>query len=228
LQEQLCQQLMSDWTVPWIPVARDAWKSFPDEIDMVVLDKGTPPLEIKEDTPLIFAGAAEDPGKYFAVQEDKDPEAIFRAIKRAHSYQEITKQNREALYPEHKAQDALESIAQTLSAKVHQLIRQSEMRIALVDQMPIGVLGIDDENMLVLANNKAIELLSMEDIPIWGLPIVSLLGNDIEAFLSAPKESFLFTRYGRELEFRKTPFLLDSKLAGTILVLWERNGSKNE
>jgi PAS domain-containing protein len=96
------------------------------------------------------------------------------------------------------------------------------MRIALVDQMPVGVMGIDDENTIVLVNPKAIEILGVEDIPIWGLSVASLLTDSVGDFVKNESMTEMsMNRYGHNILIRKSPFILEDTFAGTILVLWK-------
>jgi c-di-AMP phosphodiesterase-like protein len=101
-------------------------------------------------------------------------------------------------------------------------MKQSRMRIELVNQMPVGVIGIDDENTVVLVNPEAIRLLDADEIPVWGLQAGELLSEKINPFLkNKNKKDIRINIDGTEINIRKSFFYLDNSFAGTILVLWE-------
>ena len=224
LKEKTLQKLSTDWSISWHFVGDAQNQTDPAATDIAVIDKNAYLENIHGDAAIIFLGETSDDMPYFSILEEVDPEILSKTIRRAHSYREISNQNAESLYSPKDRQE-LESIAHHLSAKVQQLIKQSEMRIALVDQMPVGVIGIDDENTIVMANPKAIELLKVEDIPIWGLKSGELLqSEEAGAFIrDSEKESMEFCRNGEIMELRKAEFTLEGRFAGTILIFWKKN-----
>lgn len=221
LRNQLVELLSSDWALRWNVVTEDYARNYPDAVKIAVTDN-LPETEsiAPSKTLVIFCG---DPGKdfpCFTCLSEKSAEQIFNALKRANTYLDISQQNLEAMYKQESGEEALETVAQSLSARIHQLIKQSEMRIALVDQLPVGVLGVDDEGIIVLANPKAIEDLSAEDTPIWGMPAPLMLGDEVASFIKKKNENETYMiRYGKKLKVRKSAFMLDGNFAGTILVL---------
>lgn len=222
LKEKTLQILSTDWSVGWHFVGDAQNQADPAATDIAVIDKNSYLDAIHSGAAIIFFGKTSDDMPYFSIVEEASPEALSKAIRRAHAYREISNQNAESLYSPKERQE-LESIAHQLSSKVQQLIKQSEMRIALVDQMPVGVIGVDDEDTVVMANPKAIEILKVEDIPIWGLKSNELLrSGDAAAFICDPeKESVTIERNGDMIEIRKSEFNLDGRFAGTILILWK-------
>lgn len=226
LKEKTYQRLSEDWTINWTFASREKNKTEPEDIHIAVIDDPKWLSTLGNQAVLVFLGRPDNDAPYFSTLEEVTPESLFKVIKRAYSYREITNQNAESLYTP-KDKDSLESIAQSLSVRVNQLLKQSEMRIALVDQMPVGILGIDDESCVVLANPKAIEALGMEDLPIWGLKASSLLSDKIEAFLKDEEaEETEITPNGKRIAVRKSSFYLDENYAGTILALWKINDEK--
>lgn len=222
LKGKILQKLSTDWSVSWHFVGDAQNKADPAATDIAVIDNSAYLDFIHKGSAIIFLGKTSDDMPYFSIVEESDPEMLSKAIRRAHSYREISNQNAESLYSPKDRQE-LESIAHQLSSKVQQLIKQSEMRIALVDQMPVGVIGIDDEDIVVMANPKAIELLKVEDIPIWGLKSGELFqSGDVASFICDPaKESVTFERNGDVIEIRKADFMLENHFAGAILILWK-------
>jgi PAS domain-containing protein len=223
LKEKTYQRLSEDWTINWTFVSQEKNKAEPEDIHIAVIDNPKWLSTLSEQAVLVFLGKPDDDAPYFSTLEEVTPESLFKVIKRAYSYREITNQNAESLYSP-KDKDSLESIAQSLSVRVNQLLKQSEMRIALVDQMPVGILGIDDEENVVLANPKAIEVLGVEDLPIWGLKATSLLSEKIGNFLK--NEEIMETEInpdGKKIMIRKSSFYLDDSYAGIILALWNIN-----
>jgi PAS domain-containing protein len=223
LRDRLSHLISDDWTVPWSFVILEPDAVVSDGSVITVTDRighGSPLA------PVIFVGTPPPgAGKCFAVVPSSDPETIFREIRRAYSHWEILSQNRESMGPRFEDGGTLESLAQSLSARVNQLMRQSEMRIALVDQLPVGIVGVDDENHVVLVNPKAIEILSVEDVPIWGVRIDHLLNREVGDFLyDEGREIMEYLRHGEPVEIRKSRFLLDGAFAGTILVLTRKTG----
>ncbi len=193
---------------------------------IAVVDKDEAYASFGQSTTLIFLGKPKTPEHFFCAVDEGEgsAEELMKAIKRADAYRETTRQNIESLYPNFEGGASLESIAQSLTAKIHQLIKLSEMRMAVVDQMPVGILGIDDEGAVVLANPKAIELLGMEDVPIWGLPAESILQELGAEFLKdRSAEEARIVRYGQAITLRKSPFILENNLAGTILILFKQS-----
>jgi len=229
LKEKLYHMLSDDWSIQWHFISRDENRLEPEVVNIAVVD-GTVKLKtIAKGASIIYLGQADDDSSYFTTIETPSPESVFKAIKRAYSFREITKQNVESTYEERQNKNSLESIAQSLSMRVHQLMKQSEMRIALVDQLPVGVLGIDDEATIVLANPKAIEVLSVEDIPIWGLSLEALLSEKVGEFVkNGDASEIIIERYGEKIVLRKSSFILDESYAGTILVLWKPEEYKKE
>lgn len=226
LKEKTYQRLSEDWTINWTFASREKNKAEPEDIHIAVIDDSKWLSDLSDRAVLVFLGRPDNDAPYFSTLEEVTPESLFKVIKRAYSYREITNQNAESLYTP-KDKDSLESIAQSLSVRVNQLLKQSEMRIALVDQMPVGILGIDDENCVVLANPKAIEALGMEDLPIWGLKAPSLLSDKIEAFLKDDEaEEIEIAPNGKRIAIRKSSFYLDENYAGMILALWKINDEK--
>lgn len=222
LKEDILQKISDDWTVNWGIVTRSQNNSEPELTDIAVIDNTKILNSLSKKTTIIFLGNPADRVNFFATIEKPATDSVFKAIKRANSYKEITKQNEVSLFCEKNNKESLEAIAESLSVHIHQLQRQSEMRIALVDQMPVGVMGIDDESTIVLANPKAIEILGVEDIPIWGLSVDSLLTETVGAFVKNENMTEMnLNRYGHNILIRKSPFILDDTLAGTILVLWK-------
>lgn len=228
MEEGVRNILFEDWTMHWNFVDRNTVKSDPETADIALIDDKRALSLLNKKTLIIFLGTVEDSKKFFSVIEDPSAEMAVQAIKRANSYKEITQQNEESLYPQSQDKNSLEAVAHSLSVRVHQLIKQSEMRIALVDQMPVGVLGIDDESTVVLVNQKAVEDLGIEDIPIWGLPASTLLSDKADQFIkSEDVNEMTIERYGENILLRKAPFILEDNYAGTIIVLWKLN-SKQE
>lgn len=221
LRTQLIELLSADWALRWNVVTEDYARNYPEAVKIAVTDSLPETAAIAPSkTLVIFCG---DPGRdfpCFSCLSESTPEQIFSALKRANTYLDISQQNQEAMYKPDSGDEALETVAQSLSAKIHQLIKQSEMRIALVDQLPVGVLGVDDEGIIVLANPKAIEELSAEDTPIWGMPAQLMLGDDVASFIKKKEENETYmVRYGKKLKVRKAAFMLEGNFAGTILVL---------
>jgi PAS domain-containing protein len=224
LKDNTCLMLSEDWSTRWHFVNREQNRASPEETDIAVIDRPALMKGIGAQAVVIFLGAVENDSRFFSALEEPNPELLVKVIKRAHSYRDITRQNAGSAYKTPGANDTLESIAQSLSARVHQLIKQSEMRIALVDQMPAGVLGIDDESNVVLLNPKAIEILGVEDTPVWGLSAEALLGSpEAAAFISSDSDGdFALKIKGAEVIMRRAPFVLENNLAGTIVVLWRK------
>jgi PAS domain-containing protein len=226
LKEKTYQRLSEDWTINWTFVSREKNKAEPEDIHIAIIDNPKWLSTISDKAVLVFLGKPDNDAPYFSILEEVNPDSLFTVIKRAYSYREITNQNAESLYTP-KDKDSLESIAQSLSVRVHQLMKQSEMRIALVDQMPVGILGIDDESSVVLANPKAIEALGMEDLPIWGLKATTLLTDNIDKFLKdEDAEETEIVQNGARIAVRKSNFYLEENYAGIILALWELDDEK--
>lgn len=222
LKEQILHKLSEDWSIKWSFIGKAENKAEPEETAIAIIDHLQTLQSLAQGVITIFIGKHKEKNSFFAVVDDPSPDAVFTVIRRAYSYWEITEQNTASLYSEEHERNSLESIAGTLSAHIHQLTRQSEMRIALVDQLPVGILGIDDENTIVLANPKAIEVLAVEDIPVWGLGVSALLTENVGKFVrDDEKKEIVINRYGQNIIIRKAPFMLDDAFAGTILVLWK-------
>ncbi len=221
LRDRLASLLAEDWARPWNIIDSRHDSETLKTVAIAVVDSPAPLSMLEPSVPVIFLGEPQEPARFFATLNDKAPESLLSAVKRAFSYREITRQNKEALYPQMESESALQTVAQSLTARLHQLVKLSEMRVALVDQMPVGVLGIDDENNIVLANPKAIQLLGMEDIPIWGLSVDTIFRDKLSAFMSdRDSEEISITRYNQRIIIRKSPFFLENSQAGTILALW--------
>jgi len=223
LKEQLADLLAGDWAMSWNLLDAARRPELAATALIGVVDDESSASRFGQSTTLILLGETSSAERFFCSVENGEhaPEELYKAIRKAFAYRETTRQNIESLYPNFQGGATLEAIAQSLTARIHQLIRLSEMRMAVVEQMPVGVLGIDDEGNIVLANPKAIELLGMEDIPIWGMAAETLIQENGMAFLKdKDAEELQIVRYGQSITFRKSPFILENSIAGTILILF--------
>jgi len=223
LKEKLADLLAGDWAMAWNLLDAARRPELAATALVGVVDDERSVSMFGQNTTLIFLGAPSSEERFFCSVEtgEKASEELHKAIRKAYAYRETTRQNIESLYPNFQGGATLEAIAQSLTARIHQLIRLSEMRMAVVEQMPVGILGIDDEGNIVLANPKAIELLGMEDIPIWGMAAETLIQEAGMAFLKdKDSEETQIIRYGQAITLRKSPFVLENAIAGTILILF--------
>jgi PAS domain-containing protein len=221
MRERLAHLISDDWTAPWRLQESETHMGSDGFVirvtDAGIRTKPNPPL-----APVIFVGnpTTEEKNRSFSVvPASSEPETVLREIRRAYSHCEILRQNLDSIVPCLDGNEALASLVRSFSTRLNQMVRQSEMRIALVDQLPVGVLGIDDEDHIVLANPKAVEILSVEDIPIWGMQVERLLGREVGEFLADGRERMEITRHDEPIVLSKSRFLLDGAFAGTILVL---------
>lgn len=220
LKKQLSQVISDDWAYHWHIINKEINQLSPTDTDIAVIDNPANQKFLdKKTVKILLSRQKSSSNGFFVTLSTTDPIDIFTEIKRAYSHRQIIIQNREALVPQLENSINLATIAQSLSAKVTQLIRQSEMRIALVDQMPVGVIGVDDEGIIVLANPKAIEILGVEDLPIWGMPAENLLTFKINSFISSPDTITTINRNNENIVVRKSDFELQGSFAGTIIIL---------
>jgi len=222
LRERLALLLAGDWSTSWnlVDALRNPQASAVAPI--AITDDELKAKSLDSKTLCIFVGTPEsDKGLFDAIPPGQNAEgALFTAVKKAFSYKETIRQNIESLYPSTIAGEALKSVAHSISGKLADLRKLADMRLAIIEQMPAGVVGIDEEGTIVLANAEAIKLLGMEDTPVWGMDAGALFNAILPNFLSDTlKTSASFELYGQKLEVRKSPFLLENRPAGTILIL---------
>ncbi len=223
LKELIAAHFAGDWTSSWNLVDASRNPNAASTALVAIIDDERSASVFGKSTSLVFAGSPEDPNRYFQTVETEKPnapEALFKAVKLAFAYRETTLQNIESLYPAIGDSAPLELMAQSLTARLHELQQLSDMRLSLIEQLPIGVLGIDDEGIVALANPKAIEILGMEDSPIWGLSVKAIFKGQADAFLADAKaEELRICFEEQQIILRKSPFLLEKRSAGTILTL---------
>lgn len=218
LKREIEEKLASDWTASWkiIPASHG------NGSEIAVTDSVSKLPEKCSGKYVILSGKPKKSDKVFASSESKSSDEIIELIRQAIAYKDITEQNLISKYGQYEDDKDLEVLTQSLSAHIDQLVKQSQMRIAIVEQFPAGMIGIDDENVVVMANPSAVRMLGLEDMPIWGMEAAALLGSELAAFLKQDKKEQIKIKKGsRNLLFRKTPFMLDKKQAGTILAVWE-------
>lgn len=228
LKEGLSAQFANDWTSTWNVVDALRTPSAAATAIVAVVDEEETLELFGKSTTIIFAGtpSVETAARCFQSIEKRgddgklQDEELYKAVKLAFAYRETTRQNIESLYPPIGDSAPLEIMAQSLTARLHELQQLSDMRLSLIDQLPVGILGVDDEGIVVLANPKAIALLGMEDIPIWGLTVDALFkGQATEFMKDKSAEELKINVYGQQIVLRKSPFLLEKRQAGTILTL---------
>lgn len=223
LKERVAAQFASDWSVPWnlVDISRSAHGA--SAASVAIIDNDACAGLFGKSTSIVFAGASESAARYFMAVDlagGESVEELYKAAKRALAYRETTQQNIESLYPSPGDSVPLELMAQSLTARLHELQKLSEMRLSLIEQLPVGVLGVDDEGVVALANQKAIELLGMEEKPLWGLSVDELFDGEAKEFLSDSSREELRTKAcGKDIVVRKSPFLLEKRPVGTILTL---------
>jgi len=220
----------ADWSNAWnlIEVSRSPQAAATASV--AVLDDESKASLFGQQSTLIFLGQPKRPERYFlCIPSDEAAlaEALFKAVKKAFAYRETTLQNIESLYPNMEGGDSLEAMACSLGMRMQELQRLSDMRLAIIEQMPAGMIGIDDEGIVVLANPMAVQLLAMEDVPLWGMEIGRLLNGKLAEFIEdKAKESLEAEVCGQALSIRKSSFALEKGKAGTILVILRQSASQ--
>ena len=223
LKGRLAAHLAGDWTISWNMVEASRNPAAAATASVAILDDESCLQLFGKSTTLIFAGTPSEPKRYFktvCIDKEDPADELFKSVKLAFGYRETTRQNIESLYPGPIDGSPLESLANSLTDKFHEIEKLSEMRLSLIEQLPIGVVGIDDEEAVVLANPKAIELLGLEDIPIWGMEAETLFKGQAKDFLKDKDAKEIEIKiYEERIIIRKSPFILENKPAGTILIL---------
>jgi PAS domain-containing protein len=225
LREDFAVLLASDWTNSWNMLDAKRNPQFAATAQIAVVDSEAALALFNRSASVVFFGSSSDESKIFEridASAEKPADEIFRAVKKAHAYRETTRQNIESLYPIPEKGSPLESVAHILSERLHELQRLSDMRLSLIEQLPMGVIGIDDEGAVVLANPKALELLGLQAIPVWGMSVAELLEGKADALMAAENEAWAEIVFKeRRLILGKSPFLLENSPAGVILTISE-------
>lgn len=220
LKDEICKRLSEDWSISWNIIRKVTSDISPELTAFVVTDDLSQLDDFHSKTIIIFIGDSE--GKAFIDLVSATAEVLFSEIKRAFAYRETLLQNLDSLYPTIGKRDSIEAVSSFLKARVAHLTKQTEMRMALVDQLPIGVVGIDDENNVVLMNSKSIETLGLSGAPSYGCSISKMISEEVGNFVCNNEDVEVLVRInGSDMILRKAPFVLDSQFAGTILVIWK-------
>ncbi len=214
LTEEVYSLITNEWSLPWRVIGNDHYFSNPDIADIVIFDNHTLEFKISKNSAKIYIDA--NSTEYSA-------ESLFLKLRREYIVKDIRKQNKLSTYST-KPEDSflLENTANSLNKHIEELMSQASMRRELVDQLPVGVIGIDDENIIVIANEKAIEILNLTNNFIFGIEINQLFPHEILSFIkNESQQDFVIDNETSKIIVRKSDFLLDDNFAGTILVLWD-------
>ncbi len=220
LTKELYSLITNEWSLPWRVIGNDHYFSNPDIADIVIFDNHSLEFKISKNSAKIYIDA--DSAEYNA-------ESLLLKLRREYIVHDIRKQNKLSRYSA-KPKDTflLENTANSLNKHIEELMSQASMRRELVEQLPVGVIGVDDENIIVIANEKAIEILNLSDNFIFGTEVNKIFPEEVVSFIKDDsQEDFLIDNEVNKIRVRKSNFVLNNNFAGTILVLWDEKNNKN-
>ncbi len=194
--------------------------------DIAVIDDADAMSQLPGSSIVIFTGDrpvrddAESPPAddyYFACCEP-DIGHIQHELRRACDYIEVGGSNLESKLDGSIDDEALSAALRPLSRKIREMTVLLEMRDTLLDQLPVGILGVDDTNMVVMANGRARDILHMSKMPIYGVDLAMLYNGDLARFMRSDDTEIVVDD---RVRVRKSRFMLKKQYAGHIFVLWE-------
>ncbi len=217
-KKKIVEFILNDWTVSWRILSDEVFIQDSSIVDIAILDNDNFFTMISKNSLNIYLGTTPNQSSCFSILIDHTPQSIFLEIKKAYFYQQTIKQNLRSQYRE--INNDLEIVASSFYDRIDTIKKQASMRIELVEQLPIGVIGIDDEMVVVLVNKKAIELCAWDDSSFLGKSIASLFSNEIISFINTIEiDEQLFFINDKQYILRKSDLNLNNEFAGTILTI---------
>ncbi len=217
LKNGLIEQIDSDWTTDLHATCDTAEL---ENVDLAVVSRASLLNRLPKGTLTIFAGQPPEGAAPPFVVASPNLKALREQVHHALQYHRIMNVNQAASGSAVEQSHTSEGPLLTLSRQLQQLKRQGEMRISLVEQLPVAVIGIDDNDLVVLANARAREMMLNRSATIYATPYHQVLPDEICRFLQDPDRESAEVEWD-ELTFiaNKDNFVLDSEYAGTVLTL---------
>jgi hypothetical protein len=186
---------------------------------VVVTEKATAAKLQRPDQLVILVGQTAGESEEVFAEISTDPDLVLLHVKRAIAYLEVIQANRQAMLDEPAEEASLPEVAHSLAGHLRQLYRQAQMRTALVDQLPVAVVGVDDRGMIALANNLAQSRFSRTML---GLSVDMVFPPEVVALLddSCTNECSIVIN-GQQVMVRKSSFYLSDEVVGKVLVFWD-------
>ncbi len=188
-------------------------------VDIAVIDNQRALCHINNDAKVIYAGTVNAVKKRIFSSCNPEVNELQDEIFRAKDYIEICSLNREALINNSQFNEVVEKCLQPLSYRIRIIAQQLELRESLIDQLPVGVIGIDDTNLVVLVNLCAKRILTRDNMPALGAPIDMLYSGKIASFIQKNEDEMNIHPL---LSIRKSPFNFKRVFAGHIVILWDQ------
>lgn len=189
---------------------------------IAVIDSQDKALSFSDDTLLIFANQTNESKEEYFSTIDPDAELLMQELRKAYCHIQAAIANQEALQSVIENQEKIEDIARSLSQKIRDLSKQATMRIELLEQLPVGVIGIDDCNNVVLINQEAHKILADKPFVSFGLPIETVFNQEVANFLDDKGQEKIEYRWlEHTVQLKKASFELEGEFAGRILAIWE-------
>lgn len=189
---------------------------------IAVIDSQDKALSFPDETLLILAesnGGVQE--EYFSTI-DPDADLLMRELRKAYCHIQAGIANQEALQSVIENQEKIEDIARSLSQKIRDLSKQATMRIELLEQLPVGVIGIDDAGNIVLINQEAQKILADKPFVSFGLPVATVFNEEVSNFLDdTGAEKIEYKWLEHTVQLKKATFELEGEFAGRILAIWE-------
>ena len=152
-------------------------------------------------------------------------------IRDAFKTYELRQENEQLKKDLEKANNELTKINQNLEHSVEQKTREIMFNLRalqvsqnVLENLPVGVLGIDSDGIIVIANQRANIIISREGIPLVGCSIEKLISGAMNNIL-ADDDNAQMIRYQHKLDDSSTieiyfcQFSSGADAKGTILVL---------
>lgn len=157
---------------------------------------------------------------YVSPESAAKPEGLVREVRRAWMQFETRRSNMAAYESARDNASTLEEIAQGLAHRVRQLNRQNEMRIALLEQMPVGIVGVDDLGCVVLVNAEAHKVLAELPVSPFGMPADMIFPKEVVVLLrDRSRTSAVYEICGQRFLVKRSDMDLDGEHLGQILAL---------
>jgi len=219
LASDLRNALDDDWRSAFSFVYPTSSPSIPVSPDIAVIDNKTSLRDLNDSAMVIFAGNQENNTDQIFSFCNPELEKLHEEVLRAFDYLEVSSLNKESQLIDIKYRQMVEELLKPLSTRIRVMSKQLEMRDSLLEQLPIGLIGIDDSNLVVMVNSCARRILEGDNMPVYGASVETLYDGKIASFMEENQQELIINE---TLSIRKAPFNFKSDFAGHILVLWNQ------
>jgi len=115
-----------------------------------------------------------------------DDELLRKNVQKAFQYYELSSENQRLTEELRKANELLQGDKRALEECVQEKVRELELNVgalrvaqAVLEKLPVAVLGIDDDDIIAITNHKAQDLLDAGNAGLVGYPAGNVLPREV-------------------------------------------------